>query len=193
MWSGFQGAPGYSNFSFSDLTTDVARNNAGASVKKLFTDIASLLSTSWSIQVQSEVTEWDASTGTLTGAGTMSIVPTAQIGAATPAAYAGGSGAAITWKTPTIFNGRRVTGRTYLVPLIGCFDSDGTLTASAQTAINAAATTFINTAGSDFAIWAKQFTKPTDGTTPVQIGGTIASVTAHTLKDMASQMRSRRL
>ena len=193
VWSGFQGAPGYSNFSFSDLTTDTARNVAGAAVKEFFTGLAAFLVTGCSIQVQPEVTEWDASTGQLTGASTMTTVPLASISTATAAPYAGGSGAAITWKTGVIFNGRRVSGRTYLVPLQGCYEQEGTLSAAAITAIGSAATAFIGSAGADFAIWAKQFADPVGEDPAVQIGGAVASVSGYTLRDIASQMRSRRL
>jgi len=192
VWSGFQGAPGYSNFSFMDLTTDAARNAAGAGVKNFFTSLAGFLSTAWSISVQGEVTEWDMATGQLTGAATMTTVPTAQVGTGTPAAYAGGSGLCVTWKTGLIFNGRRVIGRTFVVPALGCYETDGTLTAGAITAANTAATQLIGVSGADFAIWAKTFTKPTDGTKPVQIGGNLAPATSYAVKDMASQLRSRR-
>jgi hypothetical protein len=193
VWSGFAGAPGYSNFSFSDLTTDAARNAAGAAVKGLFTGIAANLSPNWTITVQPEVTEWDVATGQLTGASAMTTPPTPQTGTGTAVAYAGGSGACITWKTSVIFNGRRVTGRTFMVPLVGAFEVDGTLSGATLAAFTSSANAFVATAGADVAVWAKQMTKPTDGSKPVQIGGTVASVTSIAVKDMASQLRSRRL
>lgn len=193
VWSGFQGAPGYSNFSFQDLTTETSRNNAGAAVKAFFTALANHLSTAWTVSVLGEITEWDMATGQLTGASTMTTIPTGQVGTGTPAPYAGGSGLCVTWKTGVIFQGRRVVGRTFIVPALGCYEADGTLTAGAIAAANTAANGLIGATGAEFCIWAKQFTKPTDGTKPVQVGGAIAPVTSHSTKDMASQLRSRRL
>lgn len=193
VWSGFQGAPGYTNLCFSDLATDAARNAAGAAVKALFTGIASNLATTWSITVQPEVTEWDVATGQLTGASAMTTPPTPQVGSTVATAYAGGSGACITWKTGAIFNGRRVVGRSFMVPLLAAFDVDGTIGAATLAALQSSANAYVAATGADACVWAKQFTKPTDGTTPVQIGGTVASITSATIKDMASQLRSRRL
>lgn len=192
MWSGFAGAPGYTNFSFIDLTTDAAKNAAGAAVKAYFSGFATYLQTGWAIAVQSEITEWDMGTGALTGATNMTTPPTPTPGAAAVGAFAGGSGCVVTWKTGLIFNGRRVVGRTFMVPLMAAFENDGTLTAALVTAAGAAATSLINAAGAELAIWAKTYTKPTDGSKPVQIGGALAPVTSYAVKDMAAQLRSRR-
>lgn len=193
VWSGFAGAPGYTNFHFSDLTTDANRNAAGAAVKAFFTSLANQLLTAWTISVQSEITEWDVATGQLTGAVNMTTPPTPQVGTAAVGPYAGGSGLCITWKSGVIYQGRRVTGRTFVVPAFGVFENDGTLTTVAITAANTAAAGLIGASNADLAIWAKQYTKPTDGTKPVQIGGTLAPATSYLVKDMASQLRSRRL
>jgi len=157
IWSGFAGAPGYSNFHFQDLTTDTARNAAGAAVKAFFTGMSGHLANTWSVTVQGEVTEWDMATGQLTGAANMSTVPTAQVGTATPAPYAGGSGMAVTWKTGLIYLGRRVTGRTFFVPAVGVYEADGTLTSTAITTASNAAQALISAAGAELAIWAKHF------------------------------------
>jgi len=193
VWSGFAGAPGYSNFSFMDLTTDSARNAAGAAIKAFFDGTASARATTWSVAVQSEITEWDSATGVLTGAANMTSPPAPTAGTATLAPFAGGSGYCVTWKTGLIFNGRRVIGRTFMVPGLSTYDNDGTLSTATISAAQAAATALIAAAGADLAIWAKLFTKPTDGTKPVQIGGALAPVTSHAVKDMASQLRSRRV
>lgn len=193
VWSGFAGAPGYSNFHFLDLTTDANRNAAGAAVKAFFTAQANSLLTAWTISVQSEVTEWDVATGQLTGAVNMTSPPTPTVGTAAVGPFAGGSGYVITWKTSLIYNGRRVTGRTFIVPAFGVFENDGTLSTTAITNANTAAAGLIGAANADLGVWARTFTKPTDGTKPVQIGGTIASANSYLVKDMASQLRSRRL
>lgn len=193
LWSGFQGSPGYTNLHFLDLTTDAARNAAGAATKAFFTAIANNLITTWSVSVQSEVTEWDQATGQLLGAVNMTTPPTPQAGTAAAGPFAGGSGACVTWKTGSIYNGRRVIGRTFLVPLFNCFDSDGTLNSTAITAITTAATGLIGASGAELAVWAKTFVQQGDPPKPVQIGGQAFPVTSHVVKDMASQLRSRRI
>ena len=193
LWSGFPGAPGYTNFSYADLTTDALRNAAGASVRTFFTGISAYLNNAWSIQVQPEVTEYDMVSGQLTGATLMTSVPSVQIGTGGTAVYAGGSGMCVTWKTGVIYNGRRVIGRTFIVPAVSCYETDGTLLAAAQTALTSAATGLISNVGTELCVWAKTFTKPTDDTKPVQIGGLLPPVVATSVKDMASQLRSRRI
>lgn len=193
VWSGFQGAPGYTNFHFQDLTTDSARNAAGTAVKQFFTSLAPMLSTAWTITIQSEITEWDKDTGQLIGASTMTTPPTPQVGTATPVAYPGGTGLCITWKTGSIWNGRRVVGRSFIVPAMGVYDTDGTLTTAAIAAANTAATGLIGAAAAQFSIWAKQWTTQGDPPKPVQIAGAIFQVDTHVVKDMASQLRSRRM
>jgi len=200
VWSGFTGSPGYSNFHFMDIGTDAGRNAAGAAVRLFFFNQTAFLLSTWSVAVQSEVTEHDMATGTLLGAATMTTVPTSVPGTSSSASWAGGSGYSIKWNTGMVWNGRRVTGRTFMVPAVSCFEADGTLLATAITTIGAAAQALINTVGAEFAVWSKVFTKPT-GTMTVdeakafkqqQISGNVAPVTGYFVKDTAAQLRTRR-
>lgn len=193
IWSGFAGAPGYSNFHFNQLTDAAARNAAGAAVRSFFAALAGQLQTGWNVAVQGEITEWDVATGVMLAAADMSSVPTPVVGTATAAPFAGGSGLCVTWKTGVIFNGRRIVGRTFVVPAVGIYENDGTLTAGAITAAQTAAGQLTGAASAEFSIWAKTFTKPTDGSKPVQIGGLLPAATSYAVKDMASQLRSRRM
>lgn len=192
IWSGFQGAPGYSNFRFTGLGTDAANNAAGAAVRTFFGAMSANFLTGWTITVQSEVTEWDVQTGLLVGVSTMTTPPSPVGGSATITQYAGGSGLAISWHTNTIFAGRRVQGRTFIVPVVGVFETDGTLTTGAIASMKAAGDALIASGPGDFSIWAKTFSVVTPPAKPVQIGGATASVTSCTVKDMASQLRTRR-
>lgn len=193
VWQGFTGAPGYSNFHFNALTDTAARNAAGDAVRAFFAGLSGFFLTTWNVAVQTEVTEWDVTTGILLGAANMTVTPAVVAGTVAATPYAGGSGLCVTWKTGVIFNGRRVSGRTFVVPAVGVFESNGTLTAAAITAANTAASQLITAPSAEFSIWAKQFTKPTDGSKPVQIGGLLPAATSYDVKDMASQLRSRRI
>jgi hypothetical protein len=115
---------------------------------------------------------WTAGTGfTMTGAGT--------------GPYAAGVGTRLVWETAGITRGRRVRGSTYLVPLNGSmFDSDGTLVASIQTALAAAAQQVVVSLGDDLVVWSRN--------TPGNADGKAWTVSAGTCPDRTSWLRSRR-
>lgn len=81
---------------------------------------------------------------TSTGGGTVT-------GTASPA-QAAGVGACITWRTGGIINGRKLRGRTFLVPYAAAaYDQDGTLTANGKTFTDAFATAMM--ASGPLAVW----------------------------------------
>jgi hypothetical protein len=126
----------------------------------------------------------------LVGEAAMTTPPAVVTGTASSALrWAGGTGACITWKTGNIFNGHRVQGRTFLVPLVDCYGNDGTLDPAAITAITNAGNALIAAPGAELSIWSKQFNKAVP---PVQIAGDNSPVSSCSVKDMASQLRSRR-
>lgn len=190
VWSGFNGAPGYTKFAFQDLVDASSRNAAGAKVRQLFEDTKAYRQTTWSILVNPAIDEFDLATGALLGTALMTTPPLATVGSAVVANYAGGSGWCVTWNTGLILSRRRVRGRTFFVPGSVCYDTDGTLLAAAVVAIGAAATTFCSTSSPRPSIWSRQWSSSTP---PVQIGGAVAPIDSFTLRDMTSQLRSRRL
>lgn len=190
VWSGFTGAPGYTKFSFADLTDATSRNAAGAKVRQLFEDLKAYRQSGWSVLVNPAIDEFDMATGALIGSALMTTPPTASTGSAAPAAFAGGSGFCITWNTGLILARRRVRGRTFFVPSQGVFESDGTIAPAAVTAIQTAANTFLALTAPRPNVWSRQWSS---GTPPVQVGGALAPIDTFTFRDMASQLRSRRL
>lgn len=193
VWSGFIGSPGYTKFHWIDLATTASYSAATDGTRAFFFQLAAFLSSAWTITVNQTLQEYDAATGRLIAEHSAAAAPAPVVGTAAAAAYAGGSGAVATWKCGSIYNGRRVQGRTYLVPLMGIFETNGTLTSGAITAIQTAGDNLINIALADFAVWAKIWQKPTPPSTkPIQIGGQGFSVQNCIVKDSASQLRSRR-
>jgi hypothetical protein len=194
--TGFTGGPGYAKFSFSDLTTDTARNAAAAAVMAFYTAAKAYWVTSWTATMNPEVLEYDVATSTLLGAATITTVPTAVTGAMAAAAYVGGSGYCVTWKTSTTFAGRRVIGRTFMAPAMGVFENDGTITSSVITAMQTAGSALAAAASADFCVWAKSWAKKPDplpsNYKEVQTGGQLATVIGCSIKDQASGLRSRR-
>jgi hypothetical protein len=191
VWSGFTGAPGYTKFSFADLTDATSRNAAGAKVRQLFEDLKGFRKLGMTVLVNPAIDEFDMATGALTGSSMMTTPPTASDGsAAAGTLYVGGSGFCITWNTGLILARRRVRGRTFFVPAVLCADTDGTIPATAVTTIQTAANTFLALTAPRPNIWSRQWST---GSPPVQIGGALAPIDSFTFRDMASQLRSRRL
>lgn len=139
------------------------------------------------IQVLGEVEVLEETTGQLLDV-LVATTPAAVVGtavASTP--YAAAVGAVVSWRTGVVRNGRRIRGRTFLVPLSStAFDSSGTLIAAALTTMNAAATALRDaTTIADLGIYARP-------TGPGATDGLWALVTGHQIPDMGSILRSRR-
>lgn len=188
-WTGFPGAPGYTKFSFSDLTTDAARNAAAAALKLYFETVKNYQPNLSTITFNPAVQEFNVESGELVGEAPITTVPAAVLGGASAVAYAGGSGYFVAWKTSTIYGGRKVQGRTFHVPAVSCYENDGTLSSAAIAIIQGAGATLVSSASAELCVWAKSWSKDP---VPQQIGGELAPVTVCVVKDMATQLRSRR-
>lgn len=183
-WTGFQGAPGYSNFHFSEFTGGADPDQMIGRVAEFFEVLYATLASQVTVTVSSIVEEFDETTGQLTGYldGEEDAVISAT-GSNTP--FSGPSGAVVNWLTNTVSNGRRVRGRTFLVPLrSSVYENDGTLSSGTLTTINEAAEGLVGGDwNSEFVVWSR----PTGGS-----GGVLAPVTGHRVPDMAAVLRSRR-
>jgi hypothetical protein len=190
VWQGFQGAPGYSKFSFIGLSDAAKLNGAGAAVRTFFDGFKLYLLNAWTISVQATVQVHEMSNGMLLREEAMTTPPAVLNGTgAGGALYAGGTGAYVTWTTGSVYNGHRVRGRTYLVPLVSSTQSDGTLATAAVTAINAAADALIASQLGYFSVWSKTFSPPPN---PTQIGGGISTILGRNVPDKTGILRSRR-
>jgi len=122
--------------------------------------------------------------GNITGEANLAADPTVVNGTAGPIAYAGPAGACINWETGHFnANGRRVRGRTYLVPLVNAYETDGSLSAAALGTVAAAASAAIGGTGS-LGVW----TRPTPGGSD----GTFNLAISALVKDKAAVLTSRR-
>lgn len=184
MWSGFTGAPGYSAFHFaggggliSDATQCVER------VEAAFDEIKAWLPSTVSIQVDSEVEVLDSDTGELTGAEDVGTRTAIQGGTAGP--YSAATGAVINWRTGDYRFGRRIRGRTFIVPIAGdAYEADGTLGVNPRGRFQAFGNIMTSSDfDSEFGVWSR----PRNGS-----GGVFASATGYSVPDMAAVLRSRR-
>jgi len=188
-WSNFLGAPGITKLSFIAATGDAGAVAATAAARAFFNGFAPTLPAGLQIQVSREVQEYDEATGTLLGEVVASVTPALVTGASAPA-YAGGAGAFIGWKTGAIWQGRRVQGRTFMVPMAGIFEANGTPTSAYIASAQSVADALIADAGTTFAVWAKKFDKTQDP--PVQTNGAAFQVLSSVVRDVASGLRTRR-
>jgi hypothetical protein len=92
----------------------------------------------------------------------------------------------VTWTTATFVHGRRLKGRTFLVPLeSGCFAPDGSLDDGTRTLLQAAVDTLVTSGEDHFVIWHR----------PTTVGGSdglTGDVVAGTIRDRGAVLTSRR-
>lgn len=139
LWTGFQGAPGYTNHFFQAESPAVAdATTVAGRVQAFWAGIKLHLPSVVTITVESEVTVFDITTGE--PASILAITPPAAVVGGTTGIYSGPSGAVVNWKTGVFEGGRQIQGRTYVVPLIGqAYDSSGTLDSTVKSDIQTAA------------------------------------------------------
>lgn len=98
--------------------------------------------------------------------------------------YPGPVGASVQWLTDSVKNGRRVRGRTYLVPLSNrAFDNEGTLDEGARTTLQVAANVLVLSTDLGLCVWSR----PVNG-----VGGSSHLVTGAIVADKSAVLRSRR-
>lgn len=99
-------------------------------------------------------------------------------------AHAAGVGVCITWLTAGIVNGKRIRGRTFIVPLGGSrFDTDGTILDNTLSGIREATNTLLGAMDDGLMIYHR----------PVgEAQGTAHAVTGFRLPDRVSSLKSRR-
>lgn len=193
-WSGFPGAPGYSNFHFGvgsgffdggafGSTDEATANSAYERVAAAFDVWRDICPGAVNFSLDPEALVLDSDTGETLGA-----VPRGSVTMNQPTgtgAYSGPSGAVINWNTADYRFGRRVRGRTFLVPLANTsYEADGTLTTAALSALRSGASELQGgLTEADFGVWSR----PRGGS-----GGVFATVTGHSVPDKVAVLRSRR-
>ncbi len=183
-WTGWTGAPGYTNLYFqTGGETDADALAAGSAVDSFWGDIHFVFPDDVSIAVSDEVEAIDPVTGELTDVLNAGAAWTPWVGT-----QAGGfsavSGSCINWRTAGIHQGRRVRGRTFLVPLAGNqYQTDGTLEPAHITLVEGAIETMLDAVGAQLVVWAR----PEDGA-----GGQSYLVASGSVRDRTAILRSRR-
>lgn len=184
LWTGFRGAPGYSNFFFTGPPFDPEEARlAAVAVRNFFFAIRAHLPSSVTIQVQPTGDVIDEATGQITEQVDFEQPPT--VAGSGGADYSAASGAVVNWNTTSYRNGRRVRGRTFLVPLGSItYDGNGDLDSETVTAIRTAATELATASlPNPMVVWSR----PRDGSP-----GQAHAVTSASVPDLGAILRSRR-
>lgn len=193
-WTGFSGAPGFTVLHFRDFSgpdgagaepDNAQAAAAGERVRAFFQTLNGLLPESVRIAVEPDVDVVEDSTGELIDS--LNAGQIATVSGAVPGSFSGPSGAVVNWRTGGIRNGRRIRGRSFIVPLSSSIYSNaGILTAGAQDALQTAANALAASSGTpDLMVYARPTSAgATDGQSSV--------VTSATVPSLIAVLRSRR-
>ena len=136
----------------------------------------------------------ESTTGVITG--TWVGLQTAQMSGEADGKYSAPSGAVVTWVTGTVLDGRKVRGRTFLVPILSTnFDTGGSLEAATIAQIGSAASGLVTAEAGNFVIWhrPRAAAAAINGRPAVTArAGGHALVTGVKVPDLAVVLRSRR-
>jgi hypothetical protein len=185
-WTGFTGSPGYTNLYFinPEEPTLAIRNTTAGRVRTWFEAIKTTLPSTVQIAYPSEMEQITTETGVLMS--TMPIDALANTVGTLVGTFASPVGACVNWSTSLIVNGRKLRGRTFLVPMgSAAFQTDGTLKDTDRTAIVTASNTLASYQDNlVLGIWHRPSLGGADGVA--------AQVASASVKDKAAVLRSRR-
>lgn len=167
-WSGFPGGPGYTVMHFRDFSdgdgsgAGVSQELATAAVARVhafFTSIRVHLPSVVRIDVEPDVDVLEDSTGELMTS--YGVTPLLQINGSATGTFSAPSGTVINWRTGGIRNGRKIRGRTFLVPLGASANGpDGNISPATRSAIQTSAAALADPASTpDLGVYARPTVK----------------------------------
>lgn len=189
-WQNWPGAPGVSQF-YGDGASMQPMVDA---LKTFFEAIKVYIPSPITITVPGSGDLIDETTGKINGAYGGLTVPAPIVGTGS-GAYAGNAGFVCHWLTTTIAKGRRIRGRTFVVPAIAtAFDTTGSLSSTALTAITNASAALVTSSGGIMQVWHRPVYAVPKTTPPTIVTpGSKATVTSSRVPDLAVSLRSRRI
>lgn len=195
VYTGFAGAPGYSNFYFRRRTGGGWEDYIGQVISRcndFYEALESIISDAGHWEVQPSVDIINDFTGELEATHIGTALEGDGTGYAAWAPLA--SGLCIQWLTDGIRNGRHVRGRTFVVPVAADqIAADGGPVGGALTACGNAADALTGSGAEAVVpvIWSRP--KYTNATPPVlDVNGTYSNITGNYTKDEFAVLRSRR-
>lgn len=188
-WTGFLGGPGYTNLHFRDFSEGtVSQAVIDGSISKTDAWLSAwtgLIPAGVSFVINKTVEILNAENGQLEryAAGT----PVATRVGTSAGKYAAGSGACINWYSNVVKNGRRIRGRTFMVPLGDyALSTNGTIDDPRLVGMQDATTLLMNaTSQGRLGIWSRP-------SAPGATDGIWAEAQTFRINDKLAQLRSRR-
>lgn len=178
VWNGASGLPGYTRLKFEGDLDAAGALAAAARMRTFFDAIKALIPSTVSITFAEAAQVYDTDQ-TLTGE--VGFTPPAIVTGTAVGAFAAPVGMVVNWLTALVFSGRKVRGRSFLVPLSSnAFAADGTPSPASMTAVQNAATALLT--GSPALVIAAGSTG----------AFAVAAVTGMSVPDRAAVLRSRR-
>jgi hypothetical protein len=193
-WTGFQGAPGYTNLFFLSSNGDATEaSNVVTKSTVLWTGLKPVLPTAVNITMSEDIRLIDDQTGDLRNSFTYAGSPVVG-GSAGAGAYSGPSGAVIRWITGQVHGKHLLVGRTFVVPMIGsAFGPTGQLASATVTTLATAADAMRTAPGPAFGIWGRpRAAKTVGGITRPALIGAWHPATSEAVPNKAAVLRSRR-
>lgn len=159
-------------------------------IRVFFQALIALLPNGLTIQVPAVGDTVDDATGTVIGTWGVGTPPAVVTGTSA-SVYAGQSGAVVHWLTTGLANGKRVRGRTYLVPLsTAAYDTQGSIATAALATIGGAAAALVVTLGGNLKVWHRP--SAPGAPPPAPFTGQSFGVVATRVPDLCVTLRSRR-
>jgi hypothetical protein len=188
-WTGFNGGPGYTNLYWQGIpqnATELIHAQDAVDKTDLFcATLATRVPTTVRLAVDPTVQVIEETTGMLQGFANTDPDPQ-RTGSGT-GNYSAASGACVNWTTQGVRNGRRIRGRTFIVPLAGSsLDVDGSINGTQLTALrNAAEAMRLPGTSAQLLVWARP-------TGPGATDGISYPVSGSSISDKAAILTSRR-
>lgn len=162
---------------------DEAGSGFPAALVTFYESIKGIFPQGLSIQIPGSGDLIDVATGEL--AGSWSDAGANTVVATTAGGYAAGAGMRVEWKTAGIRNGRRVTGSTFLVPLLASsYSTTGALQSSVSGAVSTAAQALLNDSANVMHVWSRP--------SAAAGAGMSSAVISQEVTNTVSTLRSRR-
>jgi hypothetical protein len=185
-WAGGPSAPGLTVMNV-DASALNAQNAVNA-VRAFWSSFATAIPAAYTLTVDPTVELHDQATSNLTGTSTAATPPVSVAGTGA-SSWAAGVGGRMDWLTGSVVDGRRVRGRTFVIPLISThYATDGTMQDASVTTFSGYGATLLSaltTASSPMVIWTQH--KPGSGFSAA------TAVTSCRFADQVSVLRGRRV
>lgn len=188
-WTGFVGAPGFTNMYFSPAAGgDITQAVVDAAVAKVDTwlgQFKSSLPTAVTVGVDPSVEVIESADGKLQAF--MTGTPLAASAGTDSGTFSSATGVVTSWYTAGIRNGRRIRGRSFIVPMgPTAYQNDGTIATTKLGAWRTAANTLIaNVDAARLAVWSRP-------SAPLATDGIAYDVISANMNDKVAVLTSRR-